>query len=300
MNKLAIVIPFYKIDFFEQTLKSIANQINKNYTLYIGNDASPDNPIVLINKYFKKAEYKYFDYKENIGGKNLALQWERILGNVKEEWFQILGDDDVLSENFVDEFYNNLKEVQLYDSNVIKSSQCLIDDEGKIISSFTKFPKTFPRYYNWHRKFVVGERASLSEHIFKTTAYCKYGFQDFPIAWGSDDAAVFDFSEYSYIYFMNKTKVFVRITEKSISGSNNNDLLKKRGYYFYEKYMLKHHFRNLKKDDVYIMINQQVSYSYKYKLPLNINLFRIYWHFRDFKKITRAFKTYYYLRQNKI
>ena len=31
--------------------------------------------------------------------------------DVQEEWFQILGDDDVISNNFVEEFYKNLEEV---------------------------------------------------------------------------------------------------------------------------------------------------------------------------------------------
>ena len=88
-NKLAIVIPYYKIDFFEEVLKSIASQTDKRFTLYIGNDASPDNPLQLIEKYFPEGNYHYFDYQENLGGKNLAMQWERILENVKEEWFQI-------------------------------------------------------------------------------------------------------------------------------------------------------------------------------------------------------------------
>lgn len=298
-NKIAIIIPYYKIDFFEETLKSVAAQTNKNFTLYIGNDASPNDPMPLISKYFEKEEYQYFNYKDNVGGKNLALQWQRILKNVTEDWFQILGDDDTISENFAEEFYNNLKEVQSFNCNVIKTSQCLINEEGKIISSFTEFPKSFTRYFNWHRKFVIGERASLSEHILKTEKYHKYGFQDFPIAWGSDDVAVFDFSENSPIYFINTAKVFVRFSEKSISGSNTNDLLKKRGYYYLQKYMLQKHFKNLKQKDVYNIINQQVSYAYKYKLPLNLNLFLMYWYYKDLKKIRESFKTYYYLMQNK-
>ena len=53
MNQLAIIIPYYKIDFFEETLQSVAAQTNKNFTLYIGNDASPNSPLPLIQKYFK-------------------------------------------------------------------------------------------------------------------------------------------------------------------------------------------------------------------------------------------------------
>src|SRR5690606_12290872 len=102
MNKLAIVVPYYKIDFFEKTLVSIANQTDKRFKLYIGNDASPNDPQCLINQYLSEVNYEYYDYKDNVGGKSLVNQWERILENVEEEWFQILGDDDTISPNFVE------------------------------------------------------------------------------------------------------------------------------------------------------------------------------------------------------
>jgi glycosyltransferase involved in cell wall biosynthesis len=128
-HKLAIIIPYYKIDFFEETIKSVAKQSNKNFTLYIGNDASPNDPLPIIQKYFKSSDYHYFDYKKNIGGQNLALQWERILENVQEEWFQILGDDDMISKNFT-EFYKNLPLVEDKEISVIKFSHQWIDEKS--------------------------------------------------------------------------------------------------------------------------------------------------------------------------
>ena len=47
---LAIVIPYYKIAFFEETLKSLANQTNKQFIVYIGDDASKDDPTFLLKK----------------------------------------------------------------------------------------------------------------------------------------------------------------------------------------------------------------------------------------------------------
>ena len=47
-SNLAIVIPYYKIDFFAATLDSLVHQTNTNFTVYIGNDASPTNPEELI------------------------------------------------------------------------------------------------------------------------------------------------------------------------------------------------------------------------------------------------------------
>lgn len=297
MNTIAIVIPYYKIDFFEETLKSVASQTDKRFTLYIGNDASPDDPFPLIEKYFPDGNYHYFDYKENLGGKNLAMQWERILENVTEEWFQILGDDDVISENFVEEFYANLPEIAQQKSTVLKAPQCIINDMGEVMADLTEFPHLFSRNNNWQRKFRSGERASLSEHIFKTSQYRKYKFQKFPFAWGSDDVAVYEFSESEPILFLKKSKVFVRVSKHSISGSEDNMIEKKNAYYHFEKYMINHHYKNLEKEDIYKMINQQISYSYKNNLSLRINLYKIYWYFKDITQIKKSFKTHFYLNQ---
>lgn len=297
MNKLAIVIPYYNIKFFEDTLKSVAAQTDKRFTFYIGNDASPADPKSMIEKHFGPGDFQYYEYENNVGGENLAKQWERILENVTEDWFQLLGDDDMISENFVEEFYANLPETVQQKSMVLKAPQCIINDMGEVMAGLSEFPYLFSRNYNWQRKFRSGERASLSEHIFKTSQYRKYKFQKFPFAWGSDDVAVYEFSESEPILFLKKSKVFVRVSKHSISGSEDNMIAKKNAYHHFEKYMINHHYKNLEKEDIYKMINQQISYSYKNKLSLRINLYKIYWYFKDITQIKKSFKTYFYLNQ---
>lgn len=297
MNKLAIVIPYYNIKFFEDTLKSVAAQTDKRFTFYIGNDASPADPKSMIEKHFAQGDFHYYEYENNVGGENLAKQWERILENVTEDWFQLLGDDDMISENFVEEFYANLPETVQQKSMVLKAPQCIINDMGEVMAGLSEFPYLFSRNYNWQRKFRSGERASLSEHIFKTSQYRKYKFQKFPFAWGSDDVAVYEFSESEPILFLKKSKVFVRVSKHSISGSEDNMIAKKNAYHYFEKYMINHHYKNLEKEDIYKMINQQISYSYKNKLSLRINLYKIYWYFKDITQIKKSFKTYFYLNQ---
>ena len=41
---LAIVIPYYKLTFFEATLQSLADQTDKRFMVYIGDDASLESP----------------------------------------------------------------------------------------------------------------------------------------------------------------------------------------------------------------------------------------------------------------
>lgn len=130
--KLAIVIPYYKIDYFEETIKSVAQQTDRNFMLYIGNDKSPDNPLPVIERYLRKDQYQYFEYEENYGGKDLVLQWERILDNVNEEWFQVLGDDDFIDSNFVEEFHRHCNKLST-NVNVIKVKNITCNADGNRI-----------------------------------------------------------------------------------------------------------------------------------------------------------------------
>lgn len=297
---LAIVIPYYKIDFFEQTLKSVATQTDKRFTLYIGNDASKDDPVYLIQKHFPDGNYQYFDYKENLGGTNLAMQWERILENVKEEWFQILGDDDVISENFVEEFYNNIEVIDSEKSNVVKYSQRWIDDIGVPINSYSNYPKTLTPIENWENKFINGGRSSLSEHIFRTLSYQQFKFKKIPLAWGSDDIAILEFSENKSIIFIHEAFVDIRISNENISGRSDNSIQKEIAMHYLEEFFITKYYKVLPKSYIVSKIQNQIKYAFRNSPnDLRINLFKIYLNLGEYKKIFLLPKLYYYLYSKK-
>ena len=50
---LDIIIPYFKGAFFEKTLESLGNQTDKRFKVFIGDDASPENPDVLLQKFMK-------------------------------------------------------------------------------------------------------------------------------------------------------------------------------------------------------------------------------------------------------
>ena len=45
---LSIIIPYYKISYFNYTLQSLANQTNKNFKVIIGDDNSSESPSQLL------------------------------------------------------------------------------------------------------------------------------------------------------------------------------------------------------------------------------------------------------------
>jgi hypothetical protein len=212
---LAIVIPFYKINFFESTLLSLDNQTNKNFNVYIGNDNSTDDPSTVLAKYETKINIKYVEFQNNFGKSSLVKHWERCIEMINdEEWVMILGDDDELSEGVVEMFYNYLnKEI-----NVIRFSSCKINDKSEKISSIYINP-----IIESSTDFIFREtRSSLSEYIFNKKQIDKIGFKRFPLAWFSDKLAVLEFSNFKDIFSINEAVVYVRISNQSISGIQSN------------------------------------------------------------------------------
>lgn len=295
MSLLAIIIPYYKIDFFEETLKSVEAQTCKDFNLYIGNDASPKNPEKLISDCLKETQYQYVPYSENIGGKCLASQWERILNEIKdEEWFLILGDDDTLAENFVEAFYNNLSEINKAQSSVVKTKQRWIDEENNAITEFSEHKKLVNPYERLYG------RSSLSEHIFKVSMYKKYGFKKFPLAWKTDNLAVIEFSNGKPVYFMDDTYVNVRISSKSISGQEDkNQKEKKMAVMQYEKYVLNNYYNKLEKAHLKEMTNNQILYKYRYGINFGVNIPSLFLYLKDYKSLLKLPKTYYDILKNK-
>ena len=53
-EKIAIVIPAYKCRFLRQTLDSIVVQTCRSFTVYIGDDASPQNLKEIVSDYADK------------------------------------------------------------------------------------------------------------------------------------------------------------------------------------------------------------------------------------------------------
>ncbi|GEM_PF-200552 len=229
-NKLAIIIPYYKIDFFEQTLQSISKQTDKRFSLYIGNDASPDDPIQLIQSYLENDTYQYFEYKENLGGKNLAMQWERVLENVTEDWFQILGDDDMIAENFVEEFYKNISNIYKKESKVIRIPHQQINEKGDVLKDLLEQDRIINATDFFVSLYKGESSGTLSENIFNRNIYKQKRFHKIPLAWGADHLAILDFANNQPIYYLVNTKVLVRIFSNSISGSTSNILQKIDAY----------------------------------------------------------------------
>jgi glycosyltransferase involved in cell wall biosynthesis len=230
---LAIVIPYYRFRFFGQTLHSLATQTDKRFTVYIGDDASPENPQGLLDAFTGKFDFAYHRFDENLGGKSLVRQWHRCIGKIAgEQWLMILGDDDVLGPECVAEFYKQLPEVA--EAAVVRYATVKIDGAGNETSEIYTHPKREKA-----ADFLFNKRrSSLSEYLFRADTVRTIGFRDFPLAWFSDILGVLEFSGFGTIYSINEALVFVRISDYNISGRNDNLKAKADAVFLFHHYLL--------------------------------------------------------------
>lgn len=278
---LAIVIPYFKLTFFEATLKSLANQTDKRFKVYIGDDNSPENPLELLENYKGKFEFEYHKFEDNLGSSSLTKQWERCIDLASnEEWIMILGDDDYLDSNVVASFYNNFDDFNTK-SNLVRYASKLIYENRNTISDVFTHPKWETATDSFYRKFTKESRSSLSEHIFSKESYLKYGFYNYPLAWNSDDRAWMDFSDGKPIFTSNESIVYVRVSSLNITGKKDNLLKKNASEVEFYKFLISNKF-------TYYSNSQRIEIIKKYGKEIR--------RYRSLKFSEWLFISYYCLR----
>lgn len=235
---IAIVIPYYKKKFFKRTLESLANQTDKRFNVYIGNDASPEDPSNLIEEYADKFNLKYKHFDKNVGGVSLVQQWNRCIELSKDEdWIIILGDDDYFGPNVVEAFYKHSEEF-LEKANVVRYARQNINHEDDITLEVQHNPKWETAADSYYRRITGQTISTLSEYVFRREVYEKYGFHDYPLAWQSDNRAWIEFSDGKPIFSINNAVVSVIRSIDSISGSDLYSVQKRKANLSFYKYLI--------------------------------------------------------------
>ncbi len=226
---LAIVIPYYKLTFFEATLQSLALQTDQRFKVYVGDDASPEDPAMIINEYKAQIKLVYHRFHKNYGATALSKQWERCIALTHEEpWIMILGDDDCLTPNVVQDFYSNVEQDLEGKYALIRFASRFINALGTMLEGYDDYfhPKEEKAEDAFFRKWIGETRSSLSEYVFARDSYIQFGFQNYPLAWHTDDYAWLKFACKKLILTVNTSLVQVRVSELSITGKSDNETVK--------------------------------------------------------------------------
>ena len=252
------------MQYFSECMESLAAQTNKNFKVYIGDDASPEDPLEIIEGFRDSLSIFYHRFNENLGGTALTRQWHRCVDlSASEKWLMILGDDDYLSSNYVEEFYKNLKEVEDRNIKVVHFGSRVIRSPSGEISKLYKHPKIEKSTDFFFRKFLDFSRGSLTEQIFRRDAYNKHGFRNFPLGWGADNFAWLDFTEFGEIYSINSATAYFRISDYNISRGGYQEELKQKTKYDYFTLIIANYLQEFKKSQrkALLLFYEQVVYN---------------------------------------
>jgi len=218
MSRLAIVIPAFKKHFLYDSLESIANQTNKDFTLYIGDDCSPDDLYSIVKDFRTRVSLTYKRFDNNLGGTDLVAQWERCIDLVRdEEWIWMFSDDDLMSPTCVENFYISLD--QFPDFDLFHFNVSKIDGSGKLTNvQFQQFPEVLQIEEFLFNKLQPGYYSTVVEYIFRKTYFFNKGrFEKFDLAWCSDDATWIKLGKRKGIRTIEGSRVFWRESEYNIS-----------------------------------------------------------------------------------
>lgn len=188
MDELAIIIPAYKIDFFDEALKSLANQTYKAFTVYVGIDASKEDFEAIANKYSEQIRIVCKRFPENLGGKDLVAQWNRCMALARDEtWIMMFSDDDVLEPKCIEAFYGEREKGEDYD--LYHYNVTVIDEKGKVIRIPASYPGLISSKDFLKAKCSARIESFVVEYVFRKKTFEEVGgFEHFDMAWGTDIA----------------------------------------------------------------------------------------------------------------
>ncbi|MDP5200682.1 glycosyltransferase [Flavobacterium sp. DG2-3] len=240
---IAIVVPYYNYLFFLQTLESLSLQTDKRFRVYIGDDCSPISPEEIISQFQTSLSVKYKRFENNLGHYSLSEHWNRCVDLIdNESWIMVLGDDDQLHHQVIENFYKNINDIEVSGSNLVRLSTIIVNENNLPFSQRYVHPKTEHAKDSMFRKMRNETRSSLTEYIFSRKSFERNRFKHYPLAWHSDDIAWLEFSEKKIIFTINEAIAYIRVTDHSISGNKKNTFLKREANNLFFIYIIKSDF----------------------------------------------------------
>ena len=185
-NKLAIVIPAYKACFFREVLDSLAKQSRRDFTVYIGDDASPDDLESIVSDYKDQLDIFYFRFEQNWGGRDLVAHWERCIELSDEPLIWLFSDDDLMPSDAVERVMKTWKKSGECDA-VFRFPLAIVDSYGKLKYINPPFETERISGYDFLLDKLSGKISSAAcEYVFTRDVWKKTGgFVRFPLAWCS-------------------------------------------------------------------------------------------------------------------
>ncbi|WP_069658052.1 glycosyltransferase family 2 protein [Arcticibacter eurypsychrophilus] len=222
---LAIVIPAYKDTFFRRALESIAKQTSQDFVLYIGDDASPQDLYSIVQEFELVVKIKYFKFEKNLGGIDLVAHWNRCIAmSEDEEWIWMFSDDDIMESNCVEKFYSYIN--QSGSPEILHIDIKIIDKYDNLLHDCKRYPTRISAGELFQEKIKLRLSSTVVEYIFKRELFLREGgFENYDLAWGSDDATWIKFLRTNELITIEDCFVYWRYSSENISSKVNDSAI---------------------------------------------------------------------------
>ena len=180
-----ILIPAFKIKFFDEAIRSVLAQQDEDFELIILNDASPENIKGVVEKY-NDFRIRYYENNKNVGAIRIVENWNKLLSYAKGEFVICMGDDDCLKKNCLSEYRELISKYP--DLDIYHGWTEIIDEDSKVWKMQEPRPLRESVYtMMWHR-WTGRFNQYIGDFLYRTDVLRKNGgFFNIPLAWASDD-----------------------------------------------------------------------------------------------------------------
>ena len=246
---IAIVIPAYKPDFLDATLRSIANQQPGAFRVYIGDDASPADLQRICQPYASQFDLRFTRFDANLGQQSLVAHWNRCVRLSSEPWVWLFSDDDIMEPGCIDRIREAIRaegdQFDLFHLNVTA-----IDAHGAVLRQEPQFPPVLAaaQFAAARLRFELASYAP--DYVFSRAAFDRIGgYVPFPLAWCSDDATWISLAGERGIRTLNGPKVCWRLSGLNITSHSPALVSRKIDAMLAYLLWLDAHFRNKSSDE---------------------------------------------------
>ncbi|HPN54847.1 MAG TPA: glycosyltransferase [Candidatus Moranbacteria bacterium] len=273
MPKFSVLIPIIKGKFLSVAIDSVLKQTFSDWELVLYNDCSLDDIDSIVKRY-ESSKIRYVKGEKNIGKEDPTRTWNKMLEMAKGEFICLLGDDDYIAENFLEEINRLIlkyPKVSLFRTKVIR-----VDEENKKILEGNDLPE----FETWDQMLfgrnVTKRLQSTSEFVIKKEALNKIGgYVNFPRACGSDDVTYLMLAKDNGVVFTNKARAYWRKSSLNISDNDSKEtnFYKLRFFLEWEKNFLDNYFsQKVPLSDLYKSIDDYLGIEEKDNKEKEFNL----------------------------
>ncbi len=216
---ITVLVPAFKSKYLSRLLDSLCLQSDKDFLVVICDDASSEPVYEVSSRYFDRLKIKYKRFDSNLGGADLAAQWNRCLDEVTSDWVIMPGDDDTLDRDCIFWFRKAILETGGRFAAYQATLRGIDEEDGERY----KFPAISSSNSSQRLSsiFSPGFRGMVIEIMFSKVRIQELGgFISFPLGWYSDWATWVALAGRGGIFAVPDAIVNHRMSALNISSAN--------------------------------------------------------------------------------